>query len=105
MEKEGNLVKKEVEIMSLLTKLPTMRIPQQTQTEDEEYFTYEGRDTYSYSKEIEKLKEKVSSAYANLDHVVDPLLIDSWIYEINAAQLRYQFCLQQLKNSPQTRNS
>ena len=51
----------------------------------------------SYSEEIERLKERVSCAYDNLDNVVDPLLIDSWIYEINAAQLRYQFCLQQLK--------
>lgn len=51
----------------------------------------------SYSEEIKRLKERVSCAYDNLDNVVDPLLIDSWIYEINAAQLRYQFCLQQLK--------
>lgn len=51
----------------------------------------------SYTEEIQRLKERVSYAYDNLDNVVDPLLIDSWIYEINAAQLRYQFCLQQLK--------
>ena len=52
----------------------------------------------NYSEEIKRLKDRVTSAYDNLDNVVDPLLIDSWIYEINAAQLRYQFCLQQLKN-------
>lgn len=54
-------------------------------------------NTLSYAEELERLKERVSYAYDNLDNVVDPILIDSWIYEINAAQLRYQFCLQQLK--------
>ena len=58
---------------------------------------YLPQTTPSYSEELEQLKIRVACAYDNLDNVVDPLLIDSWIYEINAAQLRYQFCLQQLK--------
>lgn len=102
----GILVKKEVSIVSILTKLPIKKTPKapfisERGNPEEDYFPEDMSDS-SYSNDIEKLKEKVSSAYSNLDNVVDPLLIDSWIYEINAAQLRYQFCLQQLKNAPRS---
>lgn len=81
--------------MSLISKIIFKKMaPEQAKNEDEFYFS---DSRQSYSQELEKLKERVNCAYDNLDNVVDPLLIDSWIYEINAAQLRYQFCLQQLK--------
>ncbi len=81
--------------MSFITKSKNKKTAQE-HTFTDEIFTYEA--PLSYSEEIEILKNRVSCAYDNLDNVVDPLLIDSWIYELNAAQLRYQFCLQQLKN-------
>lgn len=46
---------------------------------------------------LEQLNNQIKSAYANLNYVTEPALIDSWIYEINAASLRYEFALNQLK--------
>ncbi len=82
--------------MSFIPKI-IFKKPSGEHMEDSEEI-YFMKDNLSYSEELERLKERVSCAYDNLNNVVDPLLIDSWIYEINAAQLRYQFCLQQLKN-------
>lgn len=50
--------------------------------------------------DLERLKEQLDDAYANLNYVVEPMLIDSWIYEIKAASLRYEFYLNQLKRTP-----
>lgn len=33
-------------------------------------------------------------AYNNLENVVDPDLIDCYIYELNSVQMRYKFCSQ-----------
>lgn len=48
-------------------------------------------------KDITETKNYLDSAYANFQHVVDPDLIDSYIYEVNAMQLRYKFLLERLK--------
>mgnify|MGYP000254244888 CR=1 FL=1 len=47
--------------------------------------------------EIEQTRHKMESARNQFEQVVDPALIDCYIYELNAAQLRYQFLLQSLK--------
>ena len=59
-------------------------------------------------KEIEELKRQIeiskmaiTSAQNQFEHVVDPTLIDCYIYELNAAQLRYQFLLRNLKSCEQ----
>lgn len=39
----------------------------------------------------------LDSAYSNFENVVDPDLIDSYIYEVNAVQLRYKFLLKLAK--------
>ena len=39
----------------------------------------------------------IASAQNQFEHVIDPTLIDCYIYELNAAQLRYQFLLRNLK--------
>ena len=49
-------------------------------------------------KQIEASKIAMYSAQNRFEHVVDPTLIDCYIYELNAAQLRYQFLLRSLKN-------
>lgn len=36
-------------------------------------------------------------AYANFQNVVEPDLIDAYIYEVNAMQLKYKFLLRRLK--------
>lgn len=47
--------------------------------------------------EIKKTKLALESAYSNFENVVDPDLIDCYIYEVNAVQKRYKFLLKQAK--------
>lgn len=49
-------------------------------------------------RQIEISKMAIASAQNQFEHVVDPTLIDCYIYELNAAQLRYQFLLRKLKS-------
>lgn len=55
------------------------------------------RDLRELKREIEMSKGAILSAQNHFEHVVDPTLIDCYIYELNAAQLRYQFLLRSLK--------
>ncbi|MFR5601829.1 MAG: YaaL family protein [Lachnospiraceae bacterium] len=48
--------------------------------------------------EIEQTKKSLDAARNHFEQVVDPTLIDCYIYELNAAQLRYQFLLKRFKN-------
>lgn len=48
-------------------------------------------------REIELSKGAILSAQNRFEQVVDPTLIDCYIFELNAAQLRYQFLLRNLK--------
>ncbi len=48
-------------------------------------------------REIEQTKGAIDTARNHFEQVVDPTLIDCYIYELNAAQLRYQFLLQNFK--------
>lgn len=47
--------------------------------------------------EIKKTKLALESAYSNFENVIDPDLIDCYIYEVNAIQKRYKFLLKQAK--------
>ena len=47
--------------------------------------------------EINKTKIAMEAAYSNFQNVVDPDLIDSCIYEMNAVQNRYKFLIKQAK--------
>lgn len=47
--------------------------------------------------DLMKTKKDLDDAYTNFQNVVDPDLIDSYIYEVNAVQKRYRFLLQQVK--------
>ena len=40
----------------------------------------------------------IDTAINRFEQVVDPTLIDCYIYELNAAQLRYQFLLRKFKS-------
>lgn len=57
---------------------------------------YEERHLLS---EIEKTKWALDSAYSNFENVIEPDLIDCYIYELNAAQKRYKFLLEKAKQS------
>lgn len=48
-------------------------------------------------KEINRTMVALEAAYSNFENVVDPDLIDSCIYELNAIQNRYKFLLKQAK--------
>ena len=48
--------------------------------------------------EIERTMWAIDSARNHFEQVVDPTLIDCYIYELNAAQLRYQFLLRRMKS-------
>lgn len=49
-------------------------------------------------RQIKATQEALDSAYAGFDHVTEPDLIDSYIYELNAISLRYKFLLQTAKS-------
>ena len=49
-------------------------------------------------REIERSKTAIDSARNHFEQVIDPTLIDCYIYELNAAQLRYQFLLRRFKS-------
>mgnify|MGYP000195137322 CR=1 FL=1 len=52
------------------------------------------RETNELKRQIELSKTAILSAQ---NQFVDPTLVDCYIYELNAAQLRYQFLLRRLK--------
>lgn len=54
------------------------------------------KDNYLIN-EINKTKIAMEAAYSNFQNVVDPDLIDSCIYELNAVQNRYKFLLKMAK--------
>jgi hypothetical protein len=47
--------------------------------------------------DLKKTKKELELAYSNFENVVDPDLIDSSIYQVNAVQLRYKFLLGRVK--------
>lgn len=47
--------------------------------------------------QIQRTQLALETAYSNFDNVLEPELIDSFIYEVNAIQQRYQYLIQQLK--------
>lgn len=50
-------------------------------------------------KEINKTKNALEAAYSQFEYVVDPDLIDSCIYEMNAIQNRYKYLIKLAKAS------
>lgn len=48
--------------------------------------------------QIDQTRHTIDSARNHFEQVVDPTLIDCYIYELNAAQLRYQFLLRRFKS-------
>lgn len=47
--------------------------------------------------ELEKTKLALETAYSNFENSIDPDLIDSYIYEVNAVQQKYRFLIKQIK--------
>lgn len=55
------------------------------------------KDLNELKRQIEISKVAILSAQSQFEQVIDPTLIDCYIYELNAAQLRYQFLLRSIK--------
>ena len=49
--------------------------------------------------DLEKTKRALEIAYSGFDNVTEPDLIDCYIYELNAAQVRYKFLLRLAKQN------
>lgn len=47
--------------------------------------------------DLDRTKHDLDSAYANLASVVEPDLIDCYIYEVQSVQMRYKFLLSRVK--------
>ena len=63
------------------------------QTEQDNY-----SETYDFLKDnLARTTDELNTAYANLQNVVDPDLIDYYIYQTKAVQMRYKFLLECVK--------
>ena len=47
--------------------------------------------------DLKMTKTALDDAYTNFENVVDPDLVDSYIYQVNAVQKRYHFLLKQMQ--------
>lgn len=47
--------------------------------------------------DLHRTAQDLRDAYHNLENVVDPDLIDCYIYELNSVQMRYKFLLTSIK--------
>lgn len=55
-------------------------------------------ETYDLLKDnLARTTDELNTAYANLQNVVDPDLIDYYIYQTKAVQMRYKFLLECVK--------
>ena len=54
------------------------------------YYTLIKNDLHQTAKDLQ-------DAYTNLENVVEPDLIDCYIYELNSVQMRYKFLLSTIK--------
>ena len=51
----------------------------------------------SIMDDITKTQRELETAYAGFQYASDPDLIDCYIYEINSADLRYRYLINQIK--------
>ena len=52
--------------------------------------------------ELQQTMRTINTVFNHFEEVVDPTLIDCYIYELKAAQLRYQFLLRHIKQQENT---
>lgn len=69
------------------------RVPKTQEVYDLDY----NLENLELRAEIDRTRCTIDTARNHFEQVVDPTLIDCYIYELNAAQLRYQFLLRRFK--------
>lgn len=52
----------------------------------------------SLMSEIQAAQRDMDQAFQNFEHAVDPSLIDSCIFDLNAAQMRYKYLMERAKS-------
>lgn len=62
----------------------------QKNTSEDTYYTLLKQDLHQTAQDLQ-------AAYNNLENVVEPDLIDCYIYELNSVQMRYKFLLASIK--------
>lgn len=65
------------------------------------FFKQEEQKDENYRRLLDNLaetKHNLDLAYQNFENATDPELIDSYIYELNAIQMRYRFLLSRVKS-------
>ena len=67
-----------------------MRILQEEYAKDKHYTLLKD--------DLHQTARALQDAYNNLENVVDPDLIDCYIYEMNALSFRYKYLLRQIKS-------
>jgi len=67
-----------------------MRILQEEYAKDKHYALLKD--------DLHQTARALQDAYNNLENVVDPDLIDCYIYELNSVQMRYKFLLTSIRN-------
>ena len=67
----------------------TIRILQKEAAKDKNYALLKN-DLHQTARDLQ-------DAYNNLENVLDPDLIDCYIYELNSVQMRYKFLLASIK--------
>lgn len=63
--------------------------------------TYDEKHLKEHSailSDLAKTKSDLDAAYSNFENVIEPDLIDSCIYELNAVQKKYKFLLERVRS-------
>ncbi len=47
---------------------------------------------------LEELKQDMVNIHISLDYATDPVLIDSYIYELKSLHMKYEYCLKKCKD-------
>jgi hypothetical protein len=58
---------------------------------------YQNKEHCELLSDLAKTKTDLDIAYSNFENVIDPDLIDSCIYELNAVQKKYKFLYERVK--------
>ncbi len=58
---------------------------------------YKNKEHRDLISDLARTKTDLDIAYSNFENVVDPDLIDSCIYELNAVQKKYKFLYERVK--------
>lgn len=63
----------------------------------------EEQDRKQLMEELVQIQQKIDTLYTNLSYIIEPELIDSCIYELNAFQCRYKFLLNLVKEKDEVK--